>query len=214
MPLNPQTAMLPSETAAITTENRNMLHRVVGWLAGHAGVDQFLDLGSWSPSATNTHDTASRSNPDSTVVYVHDDPAVIARGQTLLTDDDRAFFCYGDFTLPGEVLCSRAVTEHLDLERPVALLQFSTPHHIASLTEAQRVMAVYANRLPSGSFIALTHLLTSRTVDEVATMFGDYELLEPGVVAASDWWAGGPRLTLAPETARQLVGGVARKPPR
>jgi SAM-dependent methyltransferase len=102
--------------------NRDWLARVVRWLAHDAGIDQFLDCGSGLPTAENTHDVAQRVNPDATVVYVDNDPAVVAHGRALLEENDRTHFVAADVTRPHEVLEHPDLTRHLDLTRPVAVI--------------------------------------------------------------------------------------------
>jgi hypothetical protein len=197
--------------------NRRWLGQVVTWLTREARIDQFLDLGSGLPTAQNTHQIAQGLNPGAKVVYVDNDPTVIRHGQALLLENDRTDFAAADFTEPLEVLANPAVTGLLDLDRPVGLIQALMLHHIADLVEARAIAAAYVDALPSGSYVAISHVcnprdgsetarfsdelearlqqsfptLRFRTPAEIETLFGDVELLDPGVVRLFDWWPPG-----------------------
>ncbi|KMS90617.1 hypothetical protein ACZ91_13945 [Streptomyces regensis] len=185
-------------------ENRDFLIRACRFIAQQTGITQFLDCGSGLPTAENTHQVVQRVNPDSTVVYVDNDPVVMAHG---------------------------------DFDQPIALLQVGTLHHFEGPADGPaEIMRQYYERLPSGSFVALSHFMdpeneytamarkaedkfrhspmgsgTFRTMDEIRTLFGDLELVEPGVIRLADWWQDGPRLTPLNEAQHCIAGGVARK---
>jgi hypothetical protein len=151
------------------------------------------------------------------VVYVDNDPTVIRHGQALLLENDRTDFAAADFTEPAEVLANPAVTGLLDLDRPVGLIQALMLHHIADLVEARAIAAAYVDALPSGSYVAISHVcnprdgsetarfsdelearlqqsfptLRFRTPAEIESLFGAVELLGPGVVRLFDWWPPG-----------------------
>lgn len=233
-----QMVQLTPEMPAVARANRKWLVRVVRWLARDADIDQFLDVGSGLPTAENTHEVAQTVNPEAVVVYADNDPAVIAHGRVLLEDNERSYFVPGDLTDPEAILTDPVVTSHVDLDRPVALLQCLTVHHIPDLADAERVMAGYIDRLPSGSYVGMTHAqrpesgsenydelmqayekfrqasagFTLRSRDEIASLLPGLELVEPGLVSVDEWWPEGPQLTAMPPMARLMVGGVARKP--
>ncbi|MQA04755.1 MAG: hypothetical protein GEV07_19220 [Streptosporangiales bacterium] len=190
------------------------------------------------PTAENTHEVAHSVNPDAVVVYADNDPAVIAHGRVLLEDNDHSFFVPGDLTEPEESLANPVVTAHLDLERPIALLQCLTVHHIPDLDHARRVIAGYAERLASGSFVGMTHAqrpdadsehytelmqaydkfkqasagFTLRSRDEIASLLDGLELVPPGLVITEDWWPEGPRHRPLSPMEQLMVACVARKP--
>jgi len=233
-----QMVELTPEMPAVARANRRWLIRAVRWLARDAGIDQFLDVGSGLPTAENTHEVAQSVNPEAVVVYADNDPAVIAHGRVLLEDNEHTYFIPGDLTKPEEILSDPVVTSHLDLDRPIALLQCLTVHHIPDLADAQRVMAGYVDRMASGSYVGMTHAerpepgsegyeelwqayekfreasagFTLRTRDEIASLFPGMEFVEPGLVVADDWWPEGPRVGELSPMARLMTAGLARKP--
>lgn len=225
------------DTPRMLQNNRRWLQRAVRWLAGQAGIVQFLDVGSGLPTAENTHQVAQRANPDARVVYVENDPTAIAFGSALLHDDERTFFAAGDLTRPDELLSDPAVAGHLDLDRPVALLQCATLHFVPDQADAERIMAEYAERLASGSYVGITHgcrpepgtpgadarnasqqsfkgfipTFTPRSVDEIRALFAGLDILPPGVVPIEEWWPEGPTLGEPSPLVGLLAGGVAKK---
>jgi SAM-dependent methyltransferase len=218
--------------------NRRWLQRVVRWLAGQAGIDQFLDVGSGLPTAENTHEVAQSANHDARCVYVDNDPTAIAFGQALLADNDRTFFVAGDLTRPAELLADPAVADHLDLDRPLALLQCATLHFVPPQAAAEQIMRDYVERLAPGSYVGITHArnpnpddddhdtivtgnskfatfapsFTPRTVDQIEALFDGLEVVPPGVVPLGEWWPTGPRLGPPAPRAKGFYGGVGRKP--
>lgn len=217
-------------------QNRSWLCRVVRYLAETAGVDQFLDCGSGLPTEVNVHDIVRRVNPDARVVYVDNDPTVIAFGRALLEDDDHVHFVAADLTHPTELLA--AVGPLLDLSRPVALLQSATLHSVEDADDPHAIMAEYVDALAPGSYVAISHVCdpadegpvgavlpqivaayraaglvgVPRTRDRIEAFFDGLTLVEPGVVELVDWWPAGPRLRPLTDIEHLLVGGVARKP--
>jgi hypothetical protein len=221
----------------VARDNRRWVRRVVRWLARDAGIDQFLDVGSGLPTMENTNDVVHRIEPDAVVVYVDNDPAVIAHGRVLLADDEHTFFAAGDLTRPDELLADPAVVAHLDLDRPVALLHCLTLHHVAG-DAAGWITRAYLDRLASGSYLAISHMRlpepgdeklarftattteyraaspasTPRLLADIQSLFSGLEFVEPGVVPVNDWWPEGPQVGEPHEFADYIVGGVARKP--
>lgn len=224
------------EAKAMVRNNRAWLRRVVAWLAGEAGVDQFLDLGSGLPTADNTHEVAQLHNPDAVVVYVDNDPSVAAFGRALLEDNPNSHFCAGDYTEPAVLLADPIVADNLDLTRPVAVLHLLTLHLIADQAAALACVTGYLDRAAAGSYVAITHTvlvpegdprrsrveetmarareyasnMTMRPVGDIEAFAGGLEIIEPGVVPVSEWRADGPQRTLV--DADTIVGLVARKP--
>lgn len=218
-------------------DNRRWVRRVARWLVREAGIDQFLDVGSGLPTVENTHEVVQRIDPDSCVVYVDNDPAVIAHGRVLLADDERTFFVAGDLTRPEELLADRAITSHLDLTRPVGLLHCLTLHHVGD-EDAHRIVRGYVDRLAPGSYLTVSHIrlpepdderlpdmmgavagyqaaspdFTARRLADVEALLTGLELVEPGVVPVGAWWPEGPPVDEPHRFADFLVGGVARKP--
>ncbi|WP_185443595.1 SAM-dependent methyltransferase [Kribbella qitaiheensis] len=225
-------------------ENRRWLQRAVQWMSREQRIDQYLDLGAGLPTVQNTHQIAQGVNPMAKVVYVDNDPSVIAHGRALLMDNERTDFAAADFTRPDEVLSDPAVKETLDFNRPVGLIQALVLHHIGDLDEVLANQAEYLAKLPSGSCVAISHACNPRDGSEAATlaavfedkfrphfpslrfrspaevtsMFGDFELAEPGLVRLFDWYEPGAQPEESPAenyraaASQFLICGVARKP--
>ncbi|QIZ37926.1 SAM-dependent methyltransferase [Saccharopolyspora sp. ASAGF58] len=145
------------EAGPLARDCRRWLVRVIRYLANIVGIDQFLDLGSGLPTAENTHQVAQRMNRDAVVVYVDNDPIVAAHGRALLVENERTHFLVADLRESRDLLWHPAVTRRLDFERPVALLQCCTLHHLEDDDRPREIMAAYIDALPTGSYVALTH---------------------------------------------------------
>jgi SAM-dependent methyltransferase len=217
-------------------ENRAFLTRVCRFIARETGVVQYIDCGSGLPTAENTHQVVQRLNPESKVVYVDNDPVVLAHGRALLEEDDRTRLIEGDLFQPDTVV--EKARAHLDFTRPIALFQLATLHHYKGPRDrAATVMHEYVNALPCGSYVAISHFydpqtedtaatrtledvlargaiggVTSRTHAEITELFTGLELVEPGVVPVADWWPDGPHLKPTTLAQRLVAGGVGHKP--
>ncbi|MDX6282270.1 MAG: hypothetical protein QOH03_3341 [Kribbellaceae bacterium] len=217
-----------------TRENRRWLGRVVEWLTREARVTQFLDLGSGLPTAQNTHQLAQQVDPAAQVVYVDNDPAVIAHGRALLLDNDNTFFVPADFTEPEKLLADPIVVDNLDLGRPVGMIQALILHHLEDYEQTRELVRTYVDALPSGSFLAISHAcnprdgseaarlsteledkfhekfpsLRFRTPAEITSFFDGLEILDPGVVRLYDWWP--PGVVLEEGTAAGLRAGAGQ----
>ncbi len=150
------------EARDLAWSNRNFLTRAVRFLTDQGGIRQFLDCGSGLPTAENTHQIAQRIDPEARVVYVDNDPVVIAHGEALLAENDFTHFVSADIFRPQEVLESEIVQKHLDLTKPVALLQVGTLHHYTADNGAD-LMREYIDALAPGSYVAISHFLDPQT---------------------------------------------------
>ena len=219
--------------------NRRWLKDVVTWLAEERGIRRFIDAGSGLPTAENTHQIAQRANLSCSVVYVDNDPSVVAHGRALLLDNDRTQFVAADLTKPDEVLADPAIVDLLAPGEPVALVMALMLHHIADYEQTLEISRQYVDALPPGSYLAITHAcnpgdggavdvlvtelaekikpafptLAFRTVEQISSLFGDMEILEPGVVRLVDWHVPGGRIDEEPEPGVRdaIYGGVGRK---
>lgn len=226
------------EAPQLATENRAFLIRACRFLAAQTGIDQFLDCGSGLPTAENTHQVVQRINPDTTVVYVDNDPVVLAHGRALLEENDLTHLVSADIFEPGALLADQAVREHLDFTRPLVFLQAGTLHHyVGDRDGPARIMREYVDALPSGSYVVVSHFLdpqdehsavarrmeemflhspmgsgTFRTHKELLELFDGLDLVEPGLVRCADWWPDGPRLKPLNQVQHCIAGGVGRKP--
>ncbi|GAA1716033.1 SAM-dependent methyltransferase [Fodinicola feengrottensis] len=222
----------------LAKEHRVWSRKVVRWLAGEVGIDQFLDCGSGLPTMENTHQSAQLANGDAKVVYVDNDPVVIAHGRALLEDNANTRFVNADLRHPDDLLDSKPVAGFLELDRPIALIQCATIHHIDKLEQQQSIMARYIDRLASGSYVVLTHVhnpgdggevsqlaermeaayrSTNATThwrprEEIETLFDGVDLVEPGLVPLHRWWPAGPATKAVRPIFDLVLGGVGRKP--
>jgi SAM-dependent methyltransferase len=186
--------------------NRAFLRRAVLHMMDN-GVRQFLDLGSGIPTVGNVHEIAHAVDPASRVVYVDNEHVAVEHSQLLLEGNENATMVHADITKPGLVLGDPATRRLLDFAQPIGLLAVTIGHYI--LDDAVGVFDAYRDVLAPGSYLAITHLtndfavtdadelaelmkksqnnVTPRTKAEVAELFGDFELVEPGIVTSSQW---------------------------
>ncbi|MFD9595549.1 SAM-dependent methyltransferase [Kitasatospora sp. NPDC059973] len=219
---------------AMAKENRAFQDRAVRHLAREQGIRQFLDLGTGIPTSPNTHEIAEAVSPGTRVVYVDNDPIVLAHARALMvsTPASRTTYIHADLGKPAELLGDPALTSTLDLDRPVGLLMIAVLMLVADEDDPWAKVAALRDALPSGSCLALTHptqdfdpesvakvaeaaraggmTLVPRTRDEVAAFFDGWELIEPGVAPVMGWRPDGE--PPADPTAAYYWGGVARKP--
>jgi SAM-dependent methyltransferase len=200
------------ELPKIIRANRAFLHRAVRTVS-EQGVNQFLDIGSGIPTVGNVHEVARRWVPDATVAYVDRDPVAVAHSRALLAGDDRTAVLQADLRDPDAIFGDPALRRMLDLTRPVALLLVAVLHFIPETDEPHAAVRRLVDRLPSGSFLVLSHAspparpevsasheelyqrtptpLTMRTEPEIRAFFDGMELLEPGLVRIAKWRADG-----------------------
>ncbi|KAB1140242.1 SAM-dependent methyltransferase [Streptomyces luteolifulvus] len=215
----------------IALAQRAFLVRAVEYLAGEAGIRQFLDVGTGLPTANNTHEVAQRLFPETRIVYVDHDPVVLAHAEALLTSTPQGATDYIDADLrePEAILEQAAKT--LDFTQPVALILLGITAHITDDT-VYDIVGRLMDALPSGSYLVLcddTEVLNpqqmremieqwneasdnpriNRSPEQLARFFEGLDLLEPGLVSVSRW-----RPSESAEQAPAEVddfGGVARK---
>ncbi len=209
--------------------NRDFLRRAVNTLAGEDGIRQFLDIGTGLPTAENVHQIAQRTAPDSRVVYVDNDPVVLAHARALLTSgpDGRTDYIDADFKDPAQILEQAAKT--LDFDQPIALCLVAILHFVED-EEAYPIVRGLVDALPAGSRLVLSHLTEDlnaeniravqrtytergftfvlRTKGEVERFFAEssLELVEPGVVPAHRWRADGAAPVPEQPEASYLAG--------
>jgi SAM-dependent methyltransferase len=226
------------EAQDLAFENRGFLIRACRFLAGQTGITQILDLGSGLPTAENTHQVVQRINPETRVVYVDNDPVVLAHGRALLEENEHTHFVAEDIFEPARIIENEVVREHIDFTQPLILLQMGTLHHFNGDRERPaEIMKEYVDALPSGSFVGLSHFFdpenedsgtarrmedffvhspmgsgTFRTQKEIEELFPGLEMVDPGVTLCADWWPDGPRLKELNVAQRTIAGGVGRKP--
>ena len=139
----------------VVEDNRVFLRRAVEVLA-EAGVRQFIDLGSGLPTQGNVHEIAQAAAPEARVVYVDNDPMVVAHSRALLAGDNTVAI-EGDLRRPDTVLEHPDVRELIDFDRPVALLLLAILHFVGDDEDPFGIVARYVDALPAGSHLAISH---------------------------------------------------------
>jgi S-adenosyl methyltransferase len=220
-------------------ENRAFLRRAVRFLAREAGVGQFLDIGTGIPTSPNVHEIAQDIEPRARIVYVDNDPIVLAHARALLTVGPAGKAAYIDADLRDVegILGSADLRDTLDLTRPVALLLIAIMHFIPDEDDPWGLARRLLDALPSGSFLALSHLtgdfdpaawegvaavyrrsgviMRVRSRPEIERFFAGLDLIEPGVVSLPRWRPDPSdigRPDMPDDAAVSVYGGIARKP--
>jgi hypothetical protein len=227
-------AMVPEVRAGMRAQ-RAVLGRVVRYLVGQAGVSQLLDVGSGLPTADNVHEIAQRVNPQARVVYLDNDPVVLSHAQALLADDTSTFVVRGDLLFPASIVHNPAVRAHLDWSAPIGLLLCGIVHYVMDSEEPAALVAAVVDALPAGSYVFIHHMLDTgdpsaaelqaqllkglgraqfRSLAQVRRLFGDLELVEPGLVPVPEWRPdpGTPIRADYGAILQMACAGVARKP--
>jgi hypothetical protein len=200
-------ATLPEVQVGVRAQ-RAVLGRVVRYLVGEAGIRQLLDIGSGLPTADNVHEIAHRVAASTRVVYLDRDPVVLAHANALLADDTSTFVVDGDLFDPPSILESPVVQAHLDWDAPIGLLLCGIVHYILDSDGPADLVGALVDALPSGSYVFIHHLLDTgdpaatdlqasmlkglgrvqfRTMAQVRALFGDLELIPPGLVPVPAW---------------------------
>jgi S-adenosyl methyltransferase len=141
-------------------ENRAFLGRAVRYLVEEAGIRQFLDIGTGLPSANNVHEVAQSVAPESRVVYVDNDPIVLAHAKALLTGtpQGRTAYIHADLREPEKILAHPTTRDVLDFDRPLALLLVAVLHFIPDHENPARIVRTLIDALPSGSYVVSSHV--------------------------------------------------------
>jgi O-methyltransferase involved in polyketide biosynthesis len=199
----------------IARQTRRFLVDVVQQLAAAHGVRQFLDIGTGLPTADNTHEVAQRVAPDSRVLYVDNDPVVLAHARALLTStpEGKTDFIQADLRDTGTILAQAART--FDFSQPVAILLIAVLHFISEEDDPYAIVARLMQAVPSGSYLVIAHAasdmgtadtqegfriynerspvqLTPRSRQQIDRLVAGLEPVGPGVVPMSQWFEPGP----------------------
>ncbi len=202
-------SILPNAREVART-NRAFLVRAVRHLA-RSGIRQFLDIGTGLPTQENVHQVAQAEAPESRVVYVDNDPIVLAHARALLADNPRSIVIDGDMRKPESILDHPGVLTHLDFTRPVALIMLAVLHFVTDDAEAARVVGAFREPLAPGSHLVVSHItqgdldedavrrgrdvytattaggIVPRTAAQVRCFLDGLHVLEPGVVPLDRW---------------------------
>ena len=213
--------------------NRAFLQRAVRFLAGEAGIRQIIDIGTGIPAAGNVHEVAGQVAPGTRVAYVDNDPIVHVHANALLTGGGTTSIVLADLRAPEAILAHPKVRALIDFSQPVALLLVAILHFITGEENPDRILAVFRDALPAGSYLALSHAtadfrpvaaqhaaavydqatspVTLRTRAQVAAFFDGWDLVEPGLVQVPRWRPDGKRPRQKNLDRIWVYGGVARK---
>ncbi|MGH9233027.1 MAG: SAM-dependent methyltransferase [Acidimicrobiales bacterium] len=217
---------------AAARANRAFLARAVRYLAGEAGVRQFLDIGTGIPGSDGWHADPQQIAADARVVYVDNDPIVLAHAHTLLTSTPEGAAAYVDGDLRDPETILGGVKETLDLSRPVAVVLGMVLHLVPDRDDPHGVVARLVDALPSGSYLAVSHVTSevlprevgelagqlgraaegafvTRDLGEVRRFFDGLQIIEPGVVPVEHWRPDAAEAR--PRWLSSAYGGIGRK---
>ncbi|MGW0181541.1 SAM-dependent methyltransferase [Nocardia sp. NPDC003345] len=219
--------------------NRRWLTRAVRLLAETAGARQFLDLGAGMPTRDPLHIVAQEcGRGEVKFVYLDDDPLCVAHGRAMLERNDNTRYLPGDLTDAEATLT--AAGRYLDMRRPIAVIFGAVLHHLGEHDDPAGVVARYADLLPAGSHVAISHYcdpgpaypelhelaveleyahagaglgpVRYRSPDRIRELFGGLEIVEPGLTPLDEWWPHGPPTHIGSPEERLVLGGLGRKP--
>ncbi len=219
------------ETPLAARANRAFLGRAVRFLAGEAGIRQFLDLGTGLPTRGNVHQVAQAIAPDARIVYVDNDPMVHAHSRALKTGEGTAVI-HADLRDADTILGHPDTRRLIDFSEPLAVL-FAAVLHFVSEAEAHEAVARFTGAAAPGSYLVVSHVtsdpdpqvaavgtavyagtanpITMRTHEQILAFFHGLEVLEPGLVPVQQWRPDEP----GPADAGKawMLGGIARNRP-
>ncbi|TCC45722.1 hypothetical protein E0H75_28765 [Kribbella capetownensis] len=231
-----QVATVAPQVNDLAWSNRNFLIRACRFLAGQTDIMQYLDCGSGLPTAENTHQVVQRLRPESKVLYIDNDPVVLAHGRALLEENENTLFVSADIFDPDEVLGRDEVREFLDFSKPIAVIQNGTLHHYIG-DDGPQIMQKYVDAVVPGSYTVVAHFYDPqtpehsavarkmeerfvhspmgsgvfRTREQLLDLFPGQELVPPGLVLCDDWWPDGPRIKPLNQVEECIAGAVGRK---
>jgi len=211
--------------------NRAFLARTVRYLAKEQGIRQFLDIGTGIPASNNTHEVAQSVTPGARVVYVDNDPMVLAHARALLNGGEQGATAYLDADLRDVSKILRVAADTLDFTKPVAVMLIAVLHLISESDDPAAVIATLMAAVPPGSTLAISHVpndmhmgamsdmserlnrllsqpSTYRSRAQVTGFFDGLELVDPGVVPIQQWRPDTPEEA---EAVAAMWGGVAVK---
>ena len=217
------------DVVEVAVASRAFLGRAVRFLAGEAGIRQFLDLGTGLPTADNTHEVAQGIAPEAKVVYMDNDPLVLVHARALLTSSPEGVTDYVDADVrnPDQVL--RAAAKTLDFSRPIALMMLGILGNVADSDEPgpAEIVDRFVSAVPAGSYLVINDSVLApevveavqtarsggadyhlRTPEQIHGFFTGLDLVEPGVISTPLWR---PAPGTGPRTLN-VYCGVARKP--
>ena len=219
----------------VARDNRAFLRRAVRYCIG-AGIRQFLDIGSGTPTSGNVHQVAQRIEPASRVVYVDNEPVAVAHAELQLETEhnDRAAIVQADLRTPEIIFDDPRTRRIIDFDEPVAVLMVAILHFIPESDDPVGVIDRYRQRMAPGSYLALSHVtddvypeklgklvdvykdssnpVTTRSRQQVSELFAGFELVEPGIVWTPEWHPETPEQVGEHPESSMVYAGVGRRP--
>ncbi|MBB5158498.1 SAM-dependent methyltransferase [Saccharopolyspora phatthalungensis] len=222
------------ETPLLARAKRYFLRQAVRYLVGEAGIRQIIDIGSGLPTAGNVHEIAQEIAPEARVVYVDNDPIVLAYGRALLADDTATTVLNGDLREPDTIFDHPETERFIDFTEPFAVLLSGILMHLEDEDNPEDVAASIRDRLPSGGYLLVSntcdtgeprarelarvfaeHGMGSRCFrgwDEQIRYFADLDLVDPGLVPNNEWRPGNDVPDPGNSAHKLHIGGLGRKP--
>lgn len=230
-------AEIVPESAGGAVHARGFALRVVRHLARTTGIRQYLDLGCGLPAEQNVHDVVREFVPDARVAYVDNDPVVLTHGRALLSDPG-TMVLQADIREPQEIINDPAIRGHLDFGQPIAVLMFSVLHHVKDSENPGVIASAFRDAVCPGSYLAIAHFHDPaeqaphvsrgvreyervfnenlgtgrwRVTEDIQAYFGDFEMLEPGLVSIFDWHPDETVPRVSEDMHLVFFGGVGKK---
>ncbi len=226
------------EISDMAWANRGFHQRAARWLTTDCGITQFIDIGSGLPTQGNTHDVVQSISRQTKVVYVDNDPMVLAYANKLLTGDGSTAVIHADLRDPDSVLNHPDLRALIDFSQPAGLLMTAVLHFVADGSDPWGLVARYVRALAPGSYLAISHVTADnvpqrgletglaeyakateniylRPRAEVERFFAGLDLVppydgaEPRLVFMGEWGAEDPELADS-DGSRWGYCGVAR----
>lgn len=213
---------------SLALDNRAVLVRGIREIVLNTPVRQFLDLGSGLPTAENVHQVAQLHAPESRVVYVDNDPIVLAHGRAILAENEKTVVVQADLRAPKEIYDNPETRALIDFEQPVAVILSAILHHLNDDEDPAALVRFWYDRVPSGSYFFVSHFRSAdddrsarlqkvvqqsigrgrwRSDEEILGLLPDgVTVLPPGLVPASQWRPEGP--LEEPTAWGRLIGAV------
>lgn len=229
-----EVALAVPSVVRLARENRAFLGRAVRFMIG-VGIDQFIDVGTGLPTQGHVHQVTEDACPGARVVYVDNEPVVLAHARARIPANDRTAVVAGDMRKPEEIIDHPATRRLIDFSRPVGVLLVAMLHFASDADDPASIMAAFTKRLMPGSAVAISHVtrdgpprgalaqaeavyqsttasVIPRTRRQIKGLFAGLNIVRPGVVYVPEWRP--PTDDRPRPDSRWLLGGVGVVPAR